>query len=186
MRNTNDSLQKKMEQLSSNPQHNNVQSQTSNPDDQGNPTIPTMTEAPNNNLQPASQEPISLIDPTQQIATSIRKEMIEFKEAIMSRLPGVRLPVRKSRAGAISDTPFVESIVAIELPRKFSPPEMKPYDGSADPDDHIIHYKYKMMSTGLSPSQWEAGMCRCFGKTLAGPTFSWFINLPYRSIESYQ
>ena len=111
---------------------------------------------------------------------------MEFNEMIMSRLPGVRLPIRKSRAGAISDTPFMESIVTVELPRKFSPPEMKQYDGSTDLDDHVIHYKYKMMSTGFSPSQWEAGMCRCFGETLVGPALSWFVNLPYRSIMSYQ
>ena len=63
---------------------------------------------------------------------------------------------------------------------------MKLYDGSTDPDDHVIHYKYKMISTGLAPHQWEAGMCRGFGETLAGPALTWFINLPYRSIGSYQ
>ena len=43
-----------------------------------------------------------------------------------------------------------------------------------------------MMSTGLAPHQWEAGMCRGFGETLGGPALTWFINLPYKSIESYQ
>ena len=98
----------------------------------------------------------------------------------------LKLPIKKSRAGTISDTPFTETITTVGLPRKFSPPDMKLYDGSTDPDDHVIHYKYKRMSTGLAHHQWEAGMCRGFGETLGGPALTWFINLPYRSIKSYQ
>lgn len=42
------------------------------------------------------------------------------------------------------------------------------------------------MSTPLAPHQWEAAICRGFGETLAGPALTWFINLPYWSVGSYQ
>ena len=129
---------------------------------------------------------ISSTDQARQVTSTMRKEMQEFKDAILSSLHGVRLPVRRSRAGTISDTPFLDTITSTGLPRKFSSPDMKLYDGSTDLNDHMIHYKYKMMSTDLAPHQWEAGMCRGFGETLAGPALNWFLNLPFRTIGSYQ
>ena len=55
-------------------------------------------------------------------------------QSMVERLPGVAPPIRRSNRGSYADTPFVEDI---EMPRKFSFPNIKMYDGTSDPDDHI-------------------------------------------------
>ncbi|XP_068224445.1 uncharacterized protein [Palaemon carinicauda] len=136
--------------------------------------------------EPQHPRNLPVADPAQQLIASMREEMEEFRKSVMASLPRVKLPIKRSRASTIADTPFTESITSVELLRKFSPPDMRLYDGTSDPNDHVVHYKYKMMSMALSQHQWEAGMCMGFGETLAGPALTLFINSSYRSIGSYQ
>ena len=192
MRSTNTNLQKQLEQMASSSRPHERSVEPNDPSLQRdllgafNETVDPNRTPVDLSQRPQSQSILLPEDPAYSIITNMRREMEELKEAVKSSLPGMRIPIKRSRAGTISDTPFLESITAVDLPRKFSLPDMKTYDGSTDPDDHVIRYKYKMMSMGLAPNQWEAGMCRGFGETLAGPALTWFINLPYRTIGSYQ
>ncbi|KAF2573027.1 hypothetical protein F2Q70_00005563 [Brassica cretica] len=72
------------------------------------------------------------------------------------------------------------------MPRKFSFPNIKTYDGTGDPDDHIAQYKQMMLALAL-PREFccEATMCKGFGSTLIGPALQWYINLPIGSISSF-
>ncbi|KAF3502332.1 hypothetical protein F2Q69_00042268 [Brassica cretica] len=56
---------------------------------------------------------------------------------MVERLPGVAPPIRKSNPDSYADTPFPDEITLIEMPRKFSFPSIKAYDGTTDPDVHV-------------------------------------------------
>ncbi|XP_010513511.1 PREDICTED: uncharacterized protein LOC104789525 [Camelina sativa] len=106
-------------------------------------------------------------------------------EAMIGRLPGVAPPIRKSNLHSYADTPFSDEIALTEMPRKFTLPTMKMYDGTADPDDHIAQYKQRMFTTAIQKECREATMCKGFGSSLTGAALQWFINLPNGSINSF-
>ncbi|KAF3536467.1 hypothetical protein F2Q69_00022929 [Brassica cretica] len=72
-----------------------------------------------------------------------------------------------------------------EMPKKFSFPSIKAYDGTTDLDDHVAHYRQRMLVVALPKGSHEATMCKGFGSTLIGPALQWYINLPSRSIASF-
>ncbi|KAL5831840.1 hypothetical protein ACOSQ4_017194 [Xanthoceras sorbifolium] len=49
--------------------------------------------------------------------------------------------IKKSSINSFTDSPFVDAIALIEMPRKFNFPNIKHYDGMTDPDDHIAQYR---------------------------------------------
>ena len=61
--------------------------------------------------------------------------------ALIQKIPGVSAPIKKSLPHRYVDSPFVDSIILIEMPRKLSFPNMKMYNGTTDPTDHIASYK---------------------------------------------
>ncbi|KAF2617435.1 hypothetical protein F2Q68_00039218 [Brassica cretica] len=71
------------------------------------------------------------------------------------------------------------------MPRKFSFPSIKAYNGTTDPDNHVAQYRQRMLTVALPKGSREATMCKGFGSTLTGPALQWYINLPSRSIASF-
>ena len=106
-------------------------------------------------------------------------------QSMVERLPGVAPPIRKSNPDSYADTPFTDEITLIEMPRKFSFPSIKEYNGTTDPDDHVTQYRQRMLAVALPKESREATMCKGFGSTLTGPALQWYINIPSRSIASY-
>ncbi|XP_056843229.1 uncharacterized protein LOC130495752 [Raphanus sativus] len=104
---------------------------------------------------------------------------------MVERLPGVAPPIRRSNPGSYSDTPFVKEIASVEMPRKFSFPSIRMYEGTGDPDNHIAQYKQRMLAVAIPRDAREATMCKGFGSTLTGPALQWYINLPTKSIKSF-
>uniref|UniRef100_A0A0D3D2W1 Retrotransposon gag domain-containing protein n=1 Tax=Brassica oleracea var. oleracea TaxID=109376 RepID=A0A0D3D2W1_BRAOL len=94
-------------------------------------------------------------------------------------------PIRKSNSNSYADTPFTDEITLIEMPRKFSFPNINAYDGTSDPDDHVAQYIQRMLAVALLKESHEATMCYGFSSTLLGPALQWYINLPSRSIASF-
>lgn len=88
---------------------------------------------------------------------------------MVERLPGVAPPIQKSDVDSYADTPFMDEIVLIEMPRKFSFPSIRIYDGTSDQDDHIVRYKQRMLAVALPKELREDTMCKGFGSTLIGP-----------------
>ena len=103
---------------------------------------------------------------------------------MVERLLGVAPPIRKSNPGSFTDTPFTENIALIEMPRKFFP-NIKMYDGTGDPDVHVVQYKQRVLAVALPREFREATMCKGFGSTLIGTALQWYINLPIGSISSF-
>ncbi|KAL5779062.1 hypothetical protein ACOSQ2_009799 [Xanthoceras sorbifolium] len=65
-------------------------------------------------------------------------------EALIQRIPRMPAPIKKSSINSFADLPFVDAIAFIEMPRKFNFPNMKQYDGTTDPDDHIAQYRQRI------------------------------------------
>ena len=65
--------------------------------------------------------------------------------------PRSPVPMKKSFPHSYTDSPFVDSIALIEMPRKFSFPNMKMYNGTTDPTDHIVSYKQRMFTVVIHP-----------------------------------
>ncbi|XP_021723769.1 uncharacterized protein LOC110691160 [Chenopodium quinoa] len=82
-------------------------------------------------------------------------------------------------------SPFSEEIAMVEVPKRFSTPNMTMYDGTADPDEHVSLYKQKIMTSSIPRDIREAIMCKGFGATLSGPALTWFINLDNWTIRSF-
>ncbi|KAF2572538.1 hypothetical protein F2Q70_00003347 [Brassica cretica] len=64
-------------------------------------------------------------------------DRLNAMQSIVERLPGVAPPIRKSNPDSYADTPFKDEITLIEMPRKFSFPSIKTYNGTTDLDDHV-------------------------------------------------
>ena len=71
------------------------------------------------------------------------------------------------------------------MSKKFSFPNMKLYNGTTDPTDHIASYKRRMLTTSISRNLQEARMCKNFGSSLMGPALQWYTNLPNNFISSF-
>ncbi|XP_074306035.1 uncharacterized protein LOC141641263 [Silene latifolia] len=72
-----------------------------------------------------------------------------------------------------ADSPFVDSIALVSMPKGFTTPTMTLYDGTEDPLEHINQYKQKMMVVAVTGPEKEAYMFKGFGSTLSGATFQW-------------
>lgn len=106
-------------------------------------------------------------------------------QSMVERLPGVAPPICKSGPESYADTPFANEIALIEMPRKFSFPNIKAYDGTGDPDDHIAQYKQRVLDVALPRESREATMCKEFSSSLIKPALQWYISLPTGSIASF-
>ena len=62
-------------------------------------------------------------------------------EALIQKILGVLAPIKKSFPHSYADSAFVDSIALVEMPKKFSFLNMKMYEGTTDPTDHIASCK---------------------------------------------
>ncbi|KAK0608385.1 hypothetical protein LWI29_029952 [Acer saccharum] len=106
-------------------------------------------------------------------------------EALIQRIPGVPAPIKKSTANSFVDSPFVDAIALTEMPKKFSFPNMKQYEGMTDLDDHIAQYKQRMFTAAIPRDLRGVCMCKAFGSSLSGQALQWYTNLPNNSIDSF-
>ena len=77
---------------------------------------------------------------------------------MIRRIPGVPVPIKKSSANSFADSPFVDAISMVEMPRKFNLLAMRMYDGTTDPDDHVAQYKQRMF-TAANLANYEKPAC---------------------------
>ncbi|XP_074300130.1 uncharacterized protein LOC141631344 [Silene latifolia] len=116
---------------------------------------------------------------------SLLEQQYQELRDLMYRIPGVSRPLEKATRDSYADSPFVDDIALVGVPKGSVPPAMTLYDGTTDPLDHINHYKHKMMVITATGSLKEACMCKGFGSTLFGATLQWFVSLPNKSITCF-
>lgn len=73
----------------------------------------------------------------------------------------------------------------VEMPNKFTLPNMKLYDGTTNPTYHIVAYKQRMFTTTIPRELRESCMYKSYGCNLQGPALQWYTNMPNNSISSF-
>ena len=56
----------------------------------------------------------------------------------------------------VFDSPFIDALALVEMPRKFSFPKMKLYDDTTNPTDYIKLYKQRMFYVAIPRNLQEA------------------------------
>ncbi|XP_074302956.1 uncharacterized protein LOC141637296 [Silene latifolia] len=93
--------------------------------------------------------------------------------------------LEKAAPDSYADSPFVDAISVVAMPKGFTNPNMTLFNGTTDPFDHVSQYKQRMMIVMVVGHVKEACMCKGFGSTLSGPALRWLVNLPNRSISIF-
>nr|XP_009771982.1 PREDICTED: uncharacterized protein LOC104222447 [Nicotiana sylvestris]XP_016476547.1 PREDICTED: uncharacterized protein LOC107798104 [Nicotiana tabacum] len=65
-------------------------------------------------------------------------------------------------------------------------PYLKIYDGTTDPEDHIINYVIAVKGNDLSIEKVPSVLWKKFGETLTGGALTWYSQLPARSIATFE
>ena len=81
-----------------------------------------------------------------------------------------------------TNSPFTIAILECPVSSKFRLPQLKPFDGLRDPQDHLNTFKTTL---GLQQPPDEI-LCRSFPTTLKGAAREWFIKLPTSSINRFE
>ncbi|XP_030970403.1 uncharacterized protein LOC115990750 [Quercus lobata] len=79
------------------------------------------------------------------------------------------------------DSPFTAAILECPVPSKFRLPQLEPFDGLKDPQDHFNTFKTTL---GLQQPPDEI-LCHSFPTTLKGAVREWFMKLPTSSIDNF-
>nr|GEW82284.1 hypothetical protein [Tanacetum cinerariifolium] len=78
-------------------------------------------------------------------------------------------------------SPFSRRIIKFSALDHQTPTNLKIYDGSTDPDDHITRFV-----RAANQGEWEMPVwCRMFQQTLDGPARGWFDRLPNGCIDNW-
>ena len=73
-------------------------------------------------------------------------------QAMIQRILGVPTLLKKSLPHNYVDSPFFDSISLVEMPKKFTFPNMKLHDGTKDPNNHIASYNQIMFTSSYLAS----------------------------------
>lgn len=58
-------------------------------------------------------------------------------QSMVERLPGVGPPIWRNDPNSYTDTPFTDEIALVEMPRNFSFPNLRMYDGTSNLVNHV-------------------------------------------------
>jgi len=96
---------------------------------------------------------------------------------------GKRLPETSGTFTGLSSRkhPFYDVTVETPLLDNWKNLTIDKYDGSTDPDEHIVVYTTHISLYTLN----DVVMCRVFPTTLKGTTLSWFTRLPLLCIDCF-
>ena len=114
----------------------------------------------------------------------VAKKLAEM-EAMTQHIPGVPTLLKKIQPYSYTDYLFVNSIALVEMPKKLLFPNMKLYDGTTDPTNHIASFKQMMFTATIWRELCEACICKSFGSYLMGLAQQWYTNLFNNYISSF-
>ena len=81
-----------------------------------------------------------------------------------------------------TDSPFTTTVLECPVPSKFCLPQLEPFNGLKDPQDHLNTFRTML---GLQQPPDEI-LCRSFPTTLKATTREWFTKLPNSSIDNFE
>ncbi|KAI3742754.1 hypothetical protein L1987_60449 [Smallanthus sonchifolius] len=118
------------------------------------------------------------------ITPSMAKELKKLREMISS-VPGVVQPLPEMSAISHRISRLAPPICDAEIPKRFQTPNMKLYDGTTDPEEHVAQYKERMEINLIPLDLKEVCLCKGFGSTLTGSALKWLLNVPPYCITSF-
>ena len=81
-----------------------------------------------------------------------------------------------------TDSPFTTAVLECPVPSKFRLPQLEPFDGLKDPQDHHNTFRTTL---GLQQPLDEI-LCRSFPTILKVAAREWFTKLPNSSIDNFE
>ena len=105
--------------------------------------IPSFTQAKGNNLNNISLVTNHGFMQDTYINKAMAKELQKLKDMISS-VPGVIRPIPEIPDGSHRISRFAPPICDAEIPKRFQTPNMKLYDGTTDPEEHVAQYRERM------------------------------------------
>ncbi|VFQ69611.1 unnamed protein product [Cuscuta campestris] len=123
----------------------------------------------------------SKIDPEERRTTVEGKgaaELWRMYEQLEKRLDAQN-PYRQAVFSEV--TPFSRRIMSCPLPDNFKTPQIKAYNGTTDPQDHLARFGANVVMYAYP----EEIKCRYFLATLEGQACEWFHKLPKGSIDKW-
>ncbi|XP_019257613.1 PREDICTED: uncharacterized protein LOC109235817 [Nicotiana attenuata] len=116
----------------------------------------------------------------------LRDQMKEHQERV-DKIPGAPKLLPKRDVGRFVEQPYSEEAAPHPIPKTFKmPPYLKIYDGTTDPEDHLIHYVTAVKGNDLSKEQVPSVLLKKFGETLTVGALTWYSQLPARSISTFE
>ena len=117
-------------------------------------------------------------------STEVSNELKRLKDMISS-VPGIVKPIAEVPVGSHKLSRFKWPICDVVIPKRFQTPNMKLYDGSTDPEEHVAQYRERMEVNPIPIEIKEACLCKGFGSTLTGPALKWLLSIPPNTISSF-
>ena len=116
-------------------------------------------------------------DRNSDLLREMRKEMDELRSAIKEKTEW-----SVDRLVRAIDSPFTMAVLECLVPSKFRLPQLEPFGGLKDPQDHLNIFK---MTLSLQQPPDEI-LCRSFPTTLKGAAREWFTKLPTSSVDNFE
>ncbi|XP_070029344.1 uncharacterized protein [Nicotiana sylvestris] len=117
---------------------------------------------------------------------TLHDQMKEHQERV-DKIPGTPKLLPKCDVGRFVEQPYNEGAAPHSIPKTFKmPPYLKIYDGTTDPEDHLIHYVTAVKGNDLSKEQVPSVLLKKFGETLTGGALTWYSQLLARSISTFE
>ena len=148
------------------------QVQQAQQESKGNPN-----EEGDSHRRSAYRRPTTPDEQNSDLLGEVRKEMDELRNTLKEKTDwSVDKMVRAT------DSPFITAVLECPVPSKFHLPQLKPFDGLKDPQDHLNTFKTTL---GLQQPPDEI-LCRSFPTTLKTAAREWFMKLPNSSIDNFE
>ncbi|VFR01657.1 unnamed protein product, partial [Cuscuta campestris] len=104
----------------------------------------------------------------------LAREIAELKRRVETRAPYSQRILRMV-------TPFTPRVMSIPLSANFRPCQIKAYNETTDPQDHLSKFYASMEAVAAL----DKVKCRCFLTTLEGSVCDWFNRLPKGTIDDW-
>ncbi|XP_070018189.1 uncharacterized protein [Nicotiana sylvestris] len=116
---------------------------------------------------------------------ALRDQMREHKERVDKILGAPKL-LPKQNVGRFVEQPYSEEATPHDIPKTFKmPPYLNIYDGTTDPEDHIVHYITSVKGNDLSKEKVPSVLLKRFGETFV-EGLDLYSQLSARSIATFE
>ena len=143
-------------------------------------------EGPKGSNAPSRQEQQDTSRPS--VTKTAPPHMVVEMQMLKERMDFMMNTLRRSVSSDLDElvhrtnSPFTGPVTSFPLRPKFRMPQVKAYDRSKDPLDHLESFKTLMHLQGMA----DEIMCRAFPTTLKGLVRVWFSGLTPNSISTFK